>query len=297
MQLMNFAHSLAWLGPQEIWPALCDRHAKFTLQHLVHKLSENHWQSLLEPLKHSNDDDIAKTARRPRVWELLCTGGNFIQWRDALANNGDQQNLPLNQKLPLYLQNPTAGLQAVKPLANPDTDLQTIHHAIAELGSHHAACVRFIRLFCQELVIREELHQSAIARSASSPRAPGRVVIINLAKMHEQAHLQECVIHESIHAALTVCELDSPLCDAALADQPTISPWTGSHIPLLALIHACFVWFGLLHFHLLNPAPSPWVESRIRFIQQGFNKLNLDHFDNSHEHAVHTIRYLKESAQ
>src|SRR5262249_36535502 len=56
----------------------------------------------------------------------------------------------------------------------------------------------------------------------------------------------EALLHESIHQYLYKTERDcGNFCDLGEA-RTYRSPWSGNRIPLHSLIHACFVWYGLL---------------------------------------------------
>ena len=87
------------------------------------------------------------------------------------------------------------------------------------------------------------------ASSASNRELVGSCVLTN---MHAPAGrvlvCAEALVHESIHQYLYKTEVESGnFCD--LGEVRTYrSPWTGKRIPLHSLIHACFVWYGLLTF-------------------------------------------------
>jgi HEXXH motif-containing protein len=85
------------------------------------------------------------------------------------------------------------------------------------------------------------------ASSASNRDLVGFCVLTN---MHVPADrvlvCAEALLHESIHQYLYKTERDDGnFCDLSEA-RTYRSPWSGSRIPLHSLIHACFVWYGLL---------------------------------------------------
>jgi HEXXH motif-containing protein len=85
------------------------------------------------------------------------------------------------------------------------------------------------------------------ASSASNRELIGLCVLVN---MHAPADrilvCAEALLHESIHQYLYKIERDDGnFCDLSEA-RTYRSPWTGNRIPLHSLIHACFVWYGLL---------------------------------------------------
>jgi hypothetical protein len=85
------------------------------------------------------------------------------------------------------------------------------------------------------------------ASSASNRAHVGGCVLTNIhAPADSVLTCAEALVHESIHQYLYRTELaDGNFCD--LREAPTFrSPWTGNRIPLHSLVHACFVWYGLL---------------------------------------------------
>jgi HEXXH motif-containing protein len=85
------------------------------------------------------------------------------------------------------------------------------------------------------------------ASSASNRELVGLCVLTN---MHAPADrilvCAEALLHESIHQYLYKTERDDGnFCDLSEA-RTYRSPWSGNRIPLHSLIHACFVWYGLL---------------------------------------------------
>ncbi|PRQ04333.1 hypothetical protein ENSA5_08640 [Enhygromyxa salina] len=63
------------------------------------------------------------------------------------------------------------------------------------------------------------------------------------------AVIASSLVHEAIHILLYLFEQDAPLVvDERRAHELRItSPWSGKRVHLLALVHATFVWYGLLH--------------------------------------------------
>ena len=85
------------------------------------------------------------------------------------------------------------------------------------------------------------------ASSASNRELVGVCVLTN---MHAPADrilvCAEALLHESIHQYLYKTERDcGNFCDLSEA-RTYRSPWSGNRIPLHSLIHASFVWYGLL---------------------------------------------------
>jgi HEXXH motif-containing protein len=87
------------------------------------------------------------------------------------------------------------------------------------------------------------------ASSASNRELVGFCVLTNMHAPGDHVLVcAEALVHESIHQYLYKTEVESGnFCD--LNEVRTYrSPWSGNRIPLHSLIHACFVWYGLLTF-------------------------------------------------
>jgi hypothetical protein len=92
--------------------------------------------------------------------------------------------------------------------------------------------------------------QSDAIDGASSASNRELVGICLLTNMHAPADrvlvCAEALVHESIHQYLYKTEFDhGNFCDLSEA-RTYRSFWSGNRIPLHSLIHACFVWYGLL---------------------------------------------------
>ena len=89
--------------------------------------------------------------------------------------------------------------------------------------------------------------ENAPGGSASHRAHVGRCLLTNLHRPDQAVLVAiEAVTHESVHQLLYRTEQESGnFCD--LAPTPTFrSPWSGARLPLHSLVHASFVWFGLL---------------------------------------------------
>jgi hypothetical protein len=87
--------------------------------------------------------------------------------------------------------------------------------------------------------------------------------------------LAEGMVHEAIHTVLDIDEytrqregagLAPWLQDLGLYDGATrtCSPWTGNPLPVHTYLHACFVWYGLVHFWALALATSAFDRARVQ---------------------------------
>ena len=85
------------------------------------------------------------------------------------------------------------------------------------------------------------------ASSASNRELVGSCVLTNMHAPAERVLVCiEALVHESIHQCLYKAERDhGNFCDLSEA-RTYRSFWSGNRIPLHSLIHACFVWYGLL---------------------------------------------------
>jgi hypothetical protein len=145
----------------------------------------------------------------------------------------------------------------------------------------------FVEDFTQVLMfLRVDEEEGARFVSRSPEHHLGLTVFVN-------AHLSsvsdvtfaEALVHEAIHSFLETHELlglhDCPgvsrwFADAAAYDGElcTRSPWTGARLPLPTFVHACFVWYGLVHFWTRALGGGAFDEAlvlpRLRHALQGF---------------------------
>lgn len=104
-------------------------------------------------------------------------------------------------------------------------------------------------------LVNTQLQRVLLRRSENSPGTStshrahvGRCLLTNLHQPAQAVQVAiEALTHESIHQLLYRTEqATGNFCD--LAETPTFrSPWSGARLPLHSLVHACFVWFGLLN--------------------------------------------------
>lgn len=86
----------------------------------------------------------------------------------------------------------------------------------------------------------------------SSQTHIGRVAITNPHLVAvDEVRIAEAMVHEAIHSLLYILVQSHPwgLTDFYEVEEPRItSPWTGTRLLLSTYLHACFVWYGLIHF-------------------------------------------------
>ena len=112
---------------------------------------------------------------------------------------------------------------------------------------HHApAAAAFVDEHLQTVLVRRS-PASGSASSSSNRDHVGTCVLTNLdASADPVLVCVEALTHEAIHQWLYRVERScGPLCDLD-ATRRYRSPWSGNRIPLHSLIHASFVYFGLL---------------------------------------------------
>jgi hypothetical protein len=119
-----------------------------------------------------------------------------------------------------------------------DRAAQTMAHRVP-------AALHLVNRQLQRVLLRHG--ENALGGSASHRSHVGSCLLTNLHQPAEAALVAiEAVTHESIHQLLYRTEHGGGnFCD--LAPTPTFrSPWSGARLPLHSLVHASFVWFGLL---------------------------------------------------
>jgi len=120
-----------------------------------------------------------------------------------------------------------------------------LDEAAQTMARRAPAALRLVNGQLQRVLLRAS--ENALGGSASHRSHVGCCLLTNLHQPAEAALVAiEAVTHESIHQLLYRTELASGnFCD--LAPVPTFrSPWSGARLPLHSLVHASFVWFGLL---------------------------------------------------
>jgi HEXXH motif-containing protein len=140
----------------------------------------------------------------------------------------------------------TAAPAAHYPLSSRPEMSRLLADVAAVLGERAPRVLAFVNRHMKRALIRRA-DAVAGASSASNRALVGLCVLTNMHAPADRLLLcAEALLHESIHQYLYVTELaDGNFCD--LDEHRTYrSPWSGSRIPLHSLVHAAFVWFGLL---------------------------------------------------
>lgn len=136
------------------------------------------------------------------------------------------------------------------PSARPDEAARSrivavLDDAARTMARRAPAARRLVDAQLERVLLRSS--DASAGGSASHRSNVGRCLLTNL---HQPAAAPlvaiEAVTHESIHQLLyRTEEAAGVFCD--LAPTPTFrSPWSGARLPMHSLVHASFVWFGLL---------------------------------------------------
>lgn len=145
---------------------------------------------------------------------------------------------------------PDVAYDTAATAARPDGGMRSrilavLDGAAQTMARRVPAAFRLVNGQMQRVLLR--CSDSSPGTSTSHRAHVGACLLTNLHQPAEAVQVAvEALTHESIHQLLYRKEqADGNFCD--LAETPTLrSPWSGARLPLHSLVHACFVWFGLL---------------------------------------------------
>lgn len=108
--------------------------------------------------------------------------------------------------------------------------------------------------------------------SMSLKRAIGYFVLANpLSANWRPGDICDALIHEAIHALVYRLEMLTPVfTDPSVSSTWIDSPWSGRPLSLYSLVHACFVWFGLWNFWIMDPHALPEAVDLRKRAEGGF---------------------------
>lgn len=153
--------------------------------------------------------------------------------------------------------------------------LQHAQNAFSLVAQGCLPAAAFVRHVLRRLVLRSDASRDGFA--SNSPQ--GLVGLAVLTNAHlalvDDVVLAEALVHESIHGFVGMSEaigLADPQAQGRwLADlrfyegfSCTVSPWTGKALDLPTYLHACFVWWGLLHLWAILAGQGLFDERRVR---------------------------------
>lgn len=209
----------------------------------------------IDPLKEAWDGKSSLAA--PHVGSLMVL--------DLMSPNA-QQVQPMKGLFDPYSVEEASALRA------------SIEKALTTLEAISKNAASFVEGFIRTIIVRKDtsrLHGTTSSQSAYI----GRVLIRNGQKM-DTGELAEGLVHEAIHAMLSMLTLEQRMiADGSGAKRTMIqSPWTGQMLPLEAYIHACFVWYGLSKLWAAamasNVLPFELVEKNLARALCGFRVAN-----------------------
>lgn len=179
-------------------------------------------------------DPFALLDHLDHIADLPAPTDTHAPYVDFSAGSGSSFDIPLIT--------PVGMSEGARRLAE-----RRIRAALDRLAERPAAA-QCVHVHSREIAVRRDLGRDGFL-STSSPRCPGRSVLINI----EAASIEmiaDALLHEAIHSLLNAVQLIQPfiLDHARLKSVEACSPWSDQIIPLDALLEACFVWFALWSF-------------------------------------------------
>lgn len=153
--------------------------------------------------------------------------------------------------------------------------LSHAQRALALVATGCAPASAFVARSMRRLVLRIDATRDGFA--SNSPQGlVGQAVLTNAhLPLVDDVVVAEALVHESTHGFVGMSEAiglagDRPqerwLRDDSFYDghSCTASPWTGKALDLPTYLHACFVWWGLLHLWAALAGASLFDERRVR---------------------------------
>jgi hypothetical protein len=143
--------------------------------------------------------------------------------------------------------------------------LQSAHNAIQQTS---ALVSGFVNLFNKVLILQRDPDLPTTMTSGSAAQYIGRSVLANpQLESVDVVEVVEGIVHEAIHSLLYMQEQQKAWVYTQDLYGPTIrtvSPWTGTPLPLRPYLQASFVWYGLFHFWALTIQSDTLNRRRVR---------------------------------
>lgn len=163
--------------------------------------------------------------------------------------------------------------------AAKDVALRRVEAAMRGLEELDGGLADFVRRFTLVAGVVVDAENPKFT-SGSTGQYIGRSILCNAhGPTVDVELLAESLVHEAIHALLSMHELDDPwvLDEHVLAvDAVVESPWSGVELVLRPFLQACFVWFGLAHLWSLAEGATAFrparVAERLARARQGFER-------------------------
>lgn len=182
---------------------------------------------------------------------------------------------------------------------------ELLHESVAELDNEGAYFLDLIGIFSRTIILNKVTPSNGkrIFFSGSDNDHVGRSVLSN-AELVSKEMIIESLVHESIHSLLYMIDRLNqwqPDYDSLHINEigrNVESVWSGNMITIHSFLQACFVWYGLFEFwkyaKLSNLSyDQSFVSERLKFIQTGFENLNLTEFEKKYDLTL--VEITKES--
>ena len=169
---------------------------------------------------------------------------------------------------------PTPGYEAGYQFDEARTRLATenLHVALALLSRYASHARRLVDSNVEVYVLRFGDGRSPQGMSSSSCEDwIGAILLVNADRIGISVErLADAVLHEAIHSQVSKVEALT----ARLENSATLlSPWTGIQLTSSTYAHACFVWYGLVHFwraRLVGEPPDSALQASLTRAESGF---------------------------
>lgn len=171
---------------------------------------------------------------------------------------------------------------------------ELMHESVVPLENNGSYFLDIIGMFSRTLILNKVTQSNGkrIFFSGSDNDHVGRSILSN-ADLVSKEVIIESLVHESIHSILYMIDrLNQWQPDYKLhTSKPgrnVESVWSGNMITIHSFLQACFVWYGLFEFwkfaKLFNLSyDQSFVSDRLRYIQKGFDHLNLLQFQKKYD--------------
>lgn len=165
--------------------------------------------------------------------------------------------------------------------------LSKLRHALGVIAATSPHTSSAVTSYIWQLALRGNSIEKNAFSSRSFPHLPGLALLCNphLERVC-QFHIEEGIIHESIHLILFCAEVPGTrlLRSSAAYAQSVVSPWSGHRLELYRATHALIVWLSLAkYWRLATERPAgrertEFVGQRLAFLDGGFRSSDFPAF-------------------
>ncbi len=172
---------------------------------------------------------------------------------------------------------------------------ELLHNSVAPLDNEGSYFLDLIGMFSRTVILNKVTQSNGkrMFFSGSDNEHIGRSVLSNTDLVSKEVII-ESLVHESIHSVLYMIDRlnqwqpDYDNLHIGEVGRNVESVWSGNMITIHSFLQACFVWYGLFEFwtfvkqfNLLYD--QSFVADRIKFIQKGFQQLDLPQFQKKYD--------------